>query len=310
MSGATAIEVAIGLIFIYLLLSLTVTALQELLDAVFKLRASHLAKGIEKLLGETRAEQFFAHALIAALSPNKWRSDGTRRPSYLPASAFAMVVLDQIAPASALVPRTMQQVRDGIAALTGTDQQLKETLTALVQDPTQSLAAFRNALESCYDAQMERVSGWYKRKAHVIAVLLGLVIAVALNADSIRMAQSLASDPALRASLLAQATKMAEQPPASQTSDGEPALDPPVRHIQHELDALPALGLGMNLFWWHSTAKGVSPYGWCASIPGWLITALAVSLGAPFWFDMLNKVIAVRSGGKSPDERRRAAADG
>jgi len=28
---------------------------------------------------------------------------------------------------------------------------------------------------------------------------------------------------------------------------------------------------------------------------GWLITACAVSLGAPLWFDMLNKVIVVRS---------------
>ena len=28
---------------------------------------------------------------------------------------------------------------------------------------------------------------------------------------------------------------------------------------------------------------------------GWLITALAVSLGAPFWFDVLNKIIVIRS---------------
>jgi hypothetical protein len=28
---------------------------------------------------------------------------------------------------------------------------------------------------------------------------------------------------------------------------------------------------------------------------GWLITACAVSFGAPFWFDMLNKIMVVRS---------------
>jgi hypothetical protein len=28
---------------------------------------------------------------------------------------------------------------------------------------------------------------------------------------------------------------------------------------------------------------------------GWLITALAVMLGAPFWFDVLNKFMVIRS---------------
>jgi len=40
---------------------------------------------------------------------------------------------------------------------------------------------------------------------------------------------------------------------------------------------------------------------------GWLLTALAISLGAPFWFDLLNKFIVVRSTvkpkEKSPEEK-------
>jgi hypothetical protein len=35
---------------------------------------------------------------------------------------------------------------------------------------------------------------------------------------------------------------------------------------------------------------------------GWLITAFAVSLGAPFWFDLLNKFVNVRASGKAPEE--------
>jgi hypothetical protein len=38
------------------------------------------------------------------------------------------------------------------------------------------------------------------------------------------------------------------------------------------------------------------------SIFGWLITALAISLGAPFWFDLLNKFINLRDAGKNPDK--------
>jgi len=35
---------------------------------------------------------------------------------------------------------------------------------------------------------------------------------------------------------------------------------------------------------------------------GWLITILAVSLGAPFWFDTLSRFMNVRSSGKPPDQ--------
>jgi hypothetical protein len=57
---------------------------------------------------------------------------------------------------------------------------------------------------------------------------------------------------------------------------------------------------------WHWKTKG----GWWWQLywhgVGWLLTALAISLGAPFWFDMLNKLIVVRSTvkpkEKSPDE--------
>ena len=45
---------------------------------------------------------------------------------------------------------------------------------------------------------------------------------------------------------------------------------------------------------------------WLQTLLGWLITAFAATLGAPFWFDLLNKVSVVRSTvkprEKSPDE--------
>jgi hypothetical protein len=37
------------------------------------------------------------------------------------------------------------------------------------------------------------------------------------------------------------------------------------------------------------------PFNGLRTIGGWLVTALAVSLGAPFWFDVLNKFMVVRS---------------
>jgi hypothetical protein len=39
-------------------------------------------------------------------------------------------------------------------------------------------------------------------------------------------------------------------------------------------------------------------------ILGLLVTVLAISLGAPFWFDLLNRLVNLRSTGKPPDPRR------
>jgi hypothetical protein len=50
------------------------------------------------------------------------------------------------------------------------------------------------------------------------------------------------------------------------------------------------------------------PIGWVkgsfgpTTILGWVITALAASLGAPFWFDLLNRFVNVRASGKAPEE--------
>jgi hypothetical protein len=43
---------------------------------------------------------------------------------------------------------------------------------------------------------------------------------------------------------------------------------------------------------WRGTTRGFFS---STMLPGWLITAMAISLGAPFWFDTLNKFMVVRS---------------
>ena len=74
MFGSAILDVAIGLIFVYLVLSLVITAVNELFDSLIKLRADQLAKGVVKLLGSKKAEEFFNHVIIKAQCPNSWFS--------------------------------------------------------------------------------------------------------------------------------------------------------------------------------------------------------------------------------------------
>ena len=65
--------------------------------------------------------------------------------------------------------------------------------------------------------------------------------------------------------------------------------------IDHANSALKPLPIG-----WNGMALRVDPVTWIERIIGWLITGLAVSLGAPFWFDLLNKFMSIRGTGDKP----------
>jgi hypothetical protein len=101
--GSTILEVAIGLVLIYLLMSLIMTAVQEALSGLFKTRAEHLKRAVLELLqGDTAlVTSFYEHPLVAALyrgtyqqaaQGRRWR--GSDLPCYIPRDTFAMVLLD------------------------------------------------------------------------------------------------------------------------------------------------------------------------------------------------------------------------
>jgi hypothetical protein len=143
---------------------------------------------------------------------------------------------------------------------------------------------------------MERVTGWYKRRGQAIMLVLGLGVVIAVNADTIAISTSLSRDKAVRDSLVAAAQDYVKQ----QSDKQEPDIDKPTERVKQYTDKIRNLGLPLG---WSkgnplSMPDETKPYesmSWPMKIIGWLITTMAISLGAPFWFDLLNKFVAVRS---------------
>ena len=108
------LDLAIGLSFVFLLFSLVVTALNELVLSFFDQRAKFMEEGIKELLGqnETTIDNFFAHGLIDSLSRQK---DG--KPSYIPTDAFVSAVLDEVSK-FVVDPAVPRKVRDAGAFAT------------------------------------------------------------------------------------------------------------------------------------------------------------------------------------------------
>jgi hypothetical protein len=133
---------------------------------------------------------------------------------------------------------------------------------------------------------MDRVSGWFKRRTHGVVLVLGLVIAAGINADTILITNSLATDKSLRASLVSAASEHAKQPDAAAS-----------RNFQDDIQKIREAGLPLG---WTSSKTDSHRVpqtwqGWLVKILGLILTAFAISLGGPFWFDLLNQFMVVRS---------------
>src|SRR5262245_36278910 len=113
MLGLEVLEVAIGLGFLYLLLSLMASAIREGVESVLKTRAVHLERGIRALLddsdGQGLARHFYEHPLISALYLGRFAPDAKRRtggalPTYIPARSFAVALMDLVVHGPAVGP--------------------------------------------------------------------------------------------------------------------------------------------------------------------------------------------------------------
>ena len=193
---------------------------------------------------------------------------------------------------------------------------------------------FRKDLEEGYESLMNRASGWYKRRIQFFLFLIGLVIAVGFNADTFVITNQLSQNAELRVQL----ADMAETFQANADTAGlqryyEMSVE---KRMDSEFVAqLKALGdqdstqvlrlyantlqlqelMQEDLYPVHSMLglgsiatleipeykQGFWPVtGWILlKLLGWIVTALAIRAGAPFWFDLLNKVMKMRSSKKT-----------
>jgi hypothetical protein len=320
MSLGIVLDVAIGLVFTFLLLAIMVSGIQELIAGWLSLRGKGLRKGLESLLaGPTVAGQLsnslfkavYDHALVSKLSP-----DGL--PAYVPARNFSLALFEALKDGSH--GTAFSRIQQGIAALP--EGTAKESLTAFVSETAGDLDALQKRIETWFDDGMDRLSGLYKRRAQYIMLALGLLVAVAFNVDSITLSRTLWTQPTVRAALV----NAAQQFEASQNSAPAGDKDDIKKRLENARCQLAALPLPIGWYDWKAEAEACTAGKPLAvdgtslrsavkmfidricskdgsgfwTIVGWLITAAAVSFGSPFWFAALQQLLKLRNAGPKP----------
>jgi hypothetical protein len=313
MSSSKVLDVIIGLSFVYLLLSLIASALNELVAGLLGLRQSTLRNGVQVLLSDCPQlrDAVYDHPLVKSLSHG--RLPWTRWPSYLPTDLFASALLDVLAqdplpPGLTAVADQVKEVRLSLGTL------LRGTpvLTAIddkVQAVADAAARERKAVGEWFDAAMERVSGVYKRTSQIVILVLSLLVAVALNVDTVALVRALWTGAHVREAVAQAAGQWVvdpshkaadpQQPAGPQTPEQfEKTIQGANARMDTALNGLQALELPVgwgNGFW--NLQKGETPAG---KLVGLLLTVIAISLGAPFWFDAIGRLVNVRAAGSRP----------
>jgi hypothetical protein len=286
--GGPAVEVAIGLAFVFFLLSTVVSTITEGIAWALKQRAKQLEQGVVGLLGKNKvADKVLDHALVQSDARTPTWKTKKQKPSYVSARNFSLALIDTLAKQGGSSEKSLEGVKKGATNLGAGAEALEEQLAALLGDPAVTdLKNFRKAAEEWFDDAMDRVSGWYKRWAQKITCVLAVFVAFGLNANAIEIGERLANDPTVRAAVVSRADAAAGE----EKGDAKAAGDKAEKAVK-ELDALE-----LPLLWPEGFLHGVD----AAMIVGLLITAIALSLGAPFWFDALSKLARLRTTGKKP----------
>jgi hypothetical protein len=285
MTSFPALDVAIGLSFAYFLFSILATTITETISRFTKMRSRKLEGWLRAVLADpetsaTKYEDFLKTPIIRALltsvgRPAPQHGKLPHPPSYIPSTHFVAAALS----AGRSATRTAEdagaaakQIDEDLTRLQGTV--VGDALRELYDRSAGDVVRFRGDAEAWFDDQMERLSGVYRRWSQAFVWAVGAALVVAVNANTFRIADTLWTDPAKRAAIVAQA--------------GQASTN------QNPTDAISSLPLPLG---WSDGYHGV---GWLWALIGVLLTLAAVSLGAPFWFDTLSRFSRIRQTGTPP----------
>jgi hypothetical protein len=289
MVSLQSLDIVIGMVVVFVTVSLVCSSINELIASTLALRANTLKASLDSLLGSDLAKEVLNHPAIPA-SPN-----GQKKPSYIEPTLFASALLDTVAKRSLVVPPAGTAPID--AAKTAIDTLAKtpppeagsslDALSALLRTAGDDYTKFQTQVAGWFDAYMDRVGGAYKRNSQVYLAVIAIFVVGILNIDSVKIFEQLTAQPAVAAALVAQGQKLVSNRNAASSTS---SLGSEVDTVTSRIQALP-FPLG-----WH---KG-DAFDWLQKLLGLLITMIAASLGAPFWFAALSNLVNLRSTGDKP----------
>lgn len=336
MSGFPILDLVAGMVFIYFMLSIISSSTVEIILTMRQLRAKMLEKWLRTIFDNpvtignktiSLGQAIMDHCATTALS-----GEG-KSNAYMDARNFTSALLEKITYDPANPVNIAHNLDDLIQAISdspilsielkrsflGFANEARDTYQTISSKAIGELQLFRNKIEHWFDTSMERVGGTLKNTyTRFWTFWTALIITGLLNADSISLVRYLYNNPTARAAIAADAYKEAIDSTGikkiTQLQHNRPGDSATLEDIKANVTAQVN-----NIKEVKATLQDAIPLGWTGTsfknskgelnialliskIIGLAATVLAIMMGAPFWFDVLNKISNLRGTGKKPSE--------
>jgi len=304
------LNVFAGLFLVYFLFAVVVSAVQEWWSQYFGHRGRFLQMGMMRMLADEAVYvRVLQHPLIGGLYRD--RAARGKPPAYVEplhfAMAFANVVIRRAANAASKEDSSQPSVapelnfanlRAAVCRLADQRSPIAYAALPIIDKANGDLQLALHGLADWYSAAMDRVGGWYKAYAQRRLFVFGLLLAAIANVDTIRIFSALNHSPAR--------LQAAQGPPLAKLPVGYACIGlPPAAARTGSSEA----SSGVNALW---TRCMQDPQGmgeksslsdWLLRVFGWVLTALAGVIGAPYWFSALARIVSIRGSGAKPERK-------
>ncbi len=337
------LEVAIGLVMTWLVISVVTMEIQSWLTQALNTRAKYLEASLLAMFRNEQVlvDQFYNHPAIKELGTFD-RKGNYKKPTYIPKDVFARVTMQLLMSTneqSAFVaPQeiSLDAMASSVKQVQSLSPDLKELMDHLfpgvenvidakidIREVQAKLLQYRENVENWFDNNMEKASIWFKQNAATMAFFIGLGVTLFFNVDSINIIQKLWREPTIRQALIVQADTYQigdEFDNITQVPGYFDSLSMPVGWT-----SIPLADAATCQKFITFTQAGEIAYragnecralvnipatynitGWIIKVLGLLASAFAARQGAPFWFDLLRKLVSLRNSTQpqKPDEAK------
>lgn len=288
MSFSQALEVAIGLIFVYYVLGSIVSLITQWINEAFETRGKSLERHLKKIVGDKHVDEFVKLPQLEALRPIRYKnafsvltsSTEPKKIEKIPASTLVESYFDFVG-LTATKEFQANELKELINAFP--DSEGKQAMLKWVGQGVTNIEDLRRRTTMYFGGVMEQAAATFKANARSFVIMLSIAITLLLGTDSIQLAQTLWANAGLRALAVAKAEAVVQE---------EQVTEDNIDDLIKQLGDLNIVRFG----WWQTELPEAS-----AGVGGWAmflvlkflglgLTAAAISQGSSFWYDLLKKV--------------------
>ncbi len=296
MSISQALEVVIGLIFVYYVLGSIVSLITQWINEAFETRGKSLERHLKKIVGDRHVDEFVKLPQLQALRPIRYKdafsfitsNTEAKKLEKIPAAVLVDSYFDFVG-----MTASKEFEADELKALIGAfpESEGKQAMLKWVSQGVTNIEDLRKRTTVYFGGVMEQASATFRANARSFVIILSILFTLLLGTDSIQLAQTLWNNAGVRALAVAQAELVVRQDDAEARMDDliQQLLDLNIVRIGWWQTELPPAGSTVGQWVLFSVLK----------VLGLGLTAAAISQGSSFWYDLLKKITTPSSSSSS-----------